>query len=207
MAAKLYNKRLEDLTNLVDFKRDFIFTLCVLHFVFCPVAVVGNLLIIRALWKASSIPANVRKLFLSLAFSDLAVRIFSQPMTAGDYNFGLMCPTDVTVYFFNYIFYSSSFLNVTAIAVDRLIAVLLHLRYQELVTSKHIIIALVSLWLPSAVVASIYILLPKRNDIILVIILKCPSSGATTTKDIILCLSTLFSWFVLFYIIRQQYCI
>ena len=131
-------------------------TLCVLHFVFCPVAVVGNLLIIRALWKASSIPANVRKLFLSLAFSDLAVGIFSQPMTAGDYNFGLTCPTNVTVYFFNDIFYSSSFLNVTAIAVDGLLAVLLHLRYQELVTSKRIIIALVSLWLPSAVVGSIF---------------------------------------------------
>ena len=46
-------------------------------FVFSPVAGLGNRLVIRALWKASSISANVRKLFLSLAFSDLAVGMFS----------------------------------------------------------------------------------------------------------------------------------
>ena len=183
MAAQLCNIRLEDLKSIIDFEAGFVLTLCVLNIVFCPVAVVGNLLVIRTLSKASSIPANVRKLFLSLAFSDLAVGMFSQPVTGvimavmlkmastGDHNFDSMCPTILTFYFFNYLFVCSSFLIIIAIAVDRLLALLLHLRYQELITSKRVIIALVSLWLTSAVAASIYILFPKRNDIIPVIIL------------------------------------
>ena len=44
----------------------------------------------------------------------------------------------------------ASFLNVTAIAVDRLLAVSLHLRYAELVTSKRITITLVAIWLTSS---------------------------------------------------------
>ena len=45
-------------------------------------ATLGNLLVIRALMKSSTIPATVKKLFLSLAFSDLAVGLCSQLMTA-----------------------------------------------------------------------------------------------------------------------------
>jgi len=44
------------------------------------------------------------------------------------------------------------------------------LRYQELVTSKRVIIALVSLWLTSGVAASIFILLPGHNQLVATII-------------------------------------
>ena len=40
----------------------------------------GNILVIRVFFKASSIPANEKKLFLSLAFSDLGVGLVSQLM-------------------------------------------------------------------------------------------------------------------------------
>ena len=179
MAAQFCNKRLEDLTNLVDLEGSFLLTMCVLNFMFCPVAVVGNLLVIRALWKASSIPANVRKLFLSLAFSDLAAGMFPQPMagvilavtlkmaSTGENNFFSLCPAVLNVRFFFFGFLACvSFLNVTAIAVDRLVAVLLHLRYQELVTSKRVIIALVSLWLTSGVAVSMVSSLSKGNKTI-----------------------------------------
>ena len=53
--------------------RTTLFSLCVLHFVFSPVATFGNTLVIQALRKTSLLPANMRKLFLSLALSDLAV--------------------------------------------------------------------------------------------------------------------------------------
>ena len=122
-------------------------------------AVLGNLLVVRALWKALSIPDTVKKLFLSLAFSDLVVGIFSQPMfgviiavmlkiaSTGDYNFASFCPNIVTVCYFFVTFLScASFLNITAIAVDRLLAISLHLRYQELATSKRVLIVLVSVY-------------------------------------------------------------
>ena len=65
------------LLRFVEFKSAALFSLCVLHFVFSPVATLGNALAIRALWKAWSLPANLRKLLLSLAFSDLAVGLFA----------------------------------------------------------------------------------------------------------------------------------
>ena len=183
MSAQFCAKELDVLVKLVYFQKDFMLSFCVLNFVISLVAVLGNLLVIRALWKASSIPANVRKLFLNLAFSDLAVGMLLQPMSSviiavmlktastGDYNFHSMCPIIVNVfYFFIPLLGFSSFLNVTAIAVDRLLALLIHLRYQELVTSTRVNIALVSLWLTSGVVASIYISLPKGNDIVPTII-------------------------------------
>ena len=48
----------------------------------------------------------------------------------------------------------SSILNVVTISVDRFLAVHLHLRYQELVTHKRVIAAVILKWLFSAVICS-----------------------------------------------------
>ncbi|XP_078360665.1 melanocyte-stimulating hormone receptor-like [Oculina patagonica] len=161
-------------------------TLCVLILTFSVVAIFGNLLVIRALWKASSVPAALKKLFLSLAVSDLTMGLFAQPMfgvilavminkaTSGDYSLDLFCPTIFIVGNLSLFLLScASFLNVTAIAVDRLLAIFLHLRYQELVTPKRITTALVSLWLISGVAASIYIFLPNNSDRVSDVLLFC----------------------------------
>ena len=149
-------------------------SLCVLNFIFSPVAAFGNMLAIRALWKTSSIPANVKKLFLSLAFSDIAVGLFAQLMYAvvlrmAANNFDSLCPTILTVCWFSlFLLACASFLNVTAIAVDRLLAITLHLRYRELVTSKRITTALVSVWITSGVAASLFISLRIHNAMMIV---------------------------------------
>lgn len=88
----------------------------------------------------------------------------------GRYRFDFLCPTILTVCnFFLFLLASASFLNITVIAVDRLYVIYLHLRYQELVTPKCVIITLVSLWLTSAVSASIFVSLRDRNRIVVVI--------------------------------------
>ena len=136
-------------------------------------ATLGNLLVIRALMKNSTIPATVKKLFLSLAFSDLAVGLCSQLMTAiisavmlkmasSEDDLAFFCPTVLIVLlYFMHLLAVASFLNVIVIAFDRLLAVSLHLRYQELVTPIRVTIVLVSLWLTSCVSAFLYIFLPK----------------------------------------------
>ena len=154
-------------------------TFCVLHLIFSLLATLGNCVIIRALWKASSIPANLKKLLLSLAFSDFAAGLFGQltlgvifvvmlkTAANGNYNFDYLCPTVLTVcYVVIYLLTCASFLTITAIAVDRLLAVSLHLRYQELVTSKRVVISVVSLLFSSGVAASIFSVIPNRNDIL-----------------------------------------
>ena len=116
--------------------------------------------------KNSTIPPTVKKLLLSLAFSDLAVGLCSQLMTAiispvmlnmassGD-DLAFFCPTVLIVRsYFMYLFAFASFVNVTVVAFDRLLAASLHLRYQELVTLIRVTIVLVSLWLTSCVLPS-----------------------------------------------------
>ncbi|XP_027039913.1 melanocyte-stimulating hormone receptor-like [Pocillopora damicornis] len=48
---------------------------------------------------------------------------------------------------------TASFLSVVAVSVDRFLAIHLHLRYQELVTHKRIVIVVISIWVLSASVS------------------------------------------------------
>ena len=173
MAEQNCTSLLDYWIKLVSYKRSFFLGFCVLNFVFSLVATLGNLLVIRALMKNSTIPATVKKLLSSLAFSDLAVGLCSQLMTAvisavmlkmassGD-DLAFFCPTVLIVRsYFTYLLAVASFLNVNVIAFDRLLAVSFHLRYQELVTPIRVTIVLVSLWLTSCVSAFLYIFLPK----------------------------------------------
>ena len=178
MAEEFCSYYLKGLGKLVQFHRTSLQSLCVLHFIFSPVATFGNILALRALWKASLIPANIKKFFLSLAFSDVAVGLFAQLMYAvvlrmaadGGHNFDLLCPTILTVCsFFSSLLAGASFLNITAIAVDRLLAITLHLRYQELVTSERVIIAVISVWIASVVAASLFVGFNTHGAITLVI--------------------------------------
>ena len=180
MASKFCTRTLKILSDLVQYHSAFMLACCcIFNLVFSVVAVLGNLLVIHALWKSSSIPATVKKLFLSLALSDFAVGILPQLMwgiiiavmlsktSNGDSNFASFCPVIVTAcYFFTFSLCSASFFTIAVIAVDRLLAISLHLRYHELVTSKRINMVLIMLWLTSGVTASISILFPVANKII-----------------------------------------
>ena len=175
MAEQACTRLLDFSVKLVSYRRSFLLGFCVLNFVFSLVATLGNLLVIRALMKNSSIPATVKKLFLSLAFSDLAVGLCSQLMTAiisasilkmasSGNNTAFFCPTVLGVNsYFVHLLATASFLNVIVIAFDRLLAVSLHLRYQELVTPIRVSVTmvLVSLWLTSCVSAFLVIFLLK----------------------------------------------
>ena len=188
MAEEFCNYHLERLGQLVQFQGNVVSSLSVLNFIFSPVAAFGNILAIRALCKASSIPANIKKFFLSLAFSDLAVGLFAELMHAivlrmavnGGHDFDSLCPTILTVcYLFSLILASASFLNLTAIAVDRLLAITLHLRYRELVTSKRVIATLVSIWLTS-VATSLLVSLDNRNSMVVLSVLMVGGFLLTT---------------------------
>ena len=173
MAKQHCTLLLHSLVQLVRHRRSSLLAFCVLNFVFSVVATLENVLVIRALMKASTIPATVKKLFLSLAFSDLAVGLCSQLMTAiSGNNTAFFGPTVLGVQsYFRYLLGTASFLNVIVIAFDRLLAVSLHLRYQELITPKRVNIALVSLWLISCITAFIFVFLPTINEIVPAVIL------------------------------------
>ena len=173
MAEQTCTRFLDYFVKLVSYRKGFSLGFCVLNFVFSLVATLGNLLVIRALMKNSTIPATVKQLFLSLTFSDLAVGLLPQLMTAiisavmlkmasSEDDLAIFCPTVLIVLlYFQNLLATASFLNVIVIAFDRLLAVSLHLRYQELVTPTRVTMVLVSLWLTSCVSAFLFIFLLK----------------------------------------------
>lgn len=177
MTADFCTQKIEEYAELVHLHRSFVLHICVLNFMCSLVAILGNILVIRALQKVSSIPTTLRLLLLSLAFSDLTVGLFAQLLfaviiavtlnMAGSGNFESLCPNIVTISQFSlYFLVSASCLSVAAIALDRLLAVSLHLRYRELVTPGRVVFGLLFLWIVSGLVAAVYILLPDYNDIV-----------------------------------------
>lgn len=182
MAAKFCSQKLEEYKNLVVYHGTFMTTICILNVMFSIVTIFANVFVICALWKASSIPGNLRRLFLSLAVSDLSVALIPQLTFGivvavmlkkagnGNYDFDFFCLTILSIrYFFVVLLICASFFTVTAIAADRLLAISLHLRYQELVTSTRVSIALVCLWFSSGICASLFVTLPGRGFVLIVI--------------------------------------
>ena len=88
-------------------------------------------------------------------------------MASSEDDFAFFCPTIlIVVLHFQYLLAVASFLTVIIIAFDRLLAVSLHLRYQELVTPRRVTIVLVSLWLTSCIFPFLVIFLPKGIEMI-----------------------------------------
>ena len=124
----------------------------------------GNILILIALRKVTSLHPPTKLLFQCLAITDLGVGLTSQPLFATvlliDYR---NVNWSVSVIFFNYlsiIFCGVSLLISTALSVDRLLALLLGLRYRHVVTLKRVRIAVACCWL-TALVAALLIFLTE----------------------------------------------
>lgn len=183
MVTELCTAKFEEYERLIRYHGTFMLFFCVLNFAFSLVATLGNLLVIRALWKASSMPETLKKLFLNLAVSDLAVGSIAQLMlgviiavmlkeeTSGGHAFNILCPTIITLFLFLLLtLASASFFTITVIALDRFLAISLHLRYEQLVTSKRVIFVLICVWLASVTVGSIFISMPYFNLMMIVIV-------------------------------------
>ena len=114
-------------------------------------AFLGNALIIVALQKVSSLHPPSKLLLGCLACTDLGVGLISQPLFSGFY---LSPEHSKSCYYLWIIFYivggtisGVSLLTVTAISVDRLLALLLGLRYRQVVTVRRVWALVVSFWL------------------------------------------------------------
>ena len=117
-------------------------------------AFVLNIITMQALRKTSSLPKTLKTLLLSLAVSDLGVGLLVQPQ----YVANLVMEKNSTAYSTaklarliqsKTLVFASNF-GVFALAVDRFLAIQLHLRYQELVTHKRVVAVVISVWVFSA---------------------------------------------------------
>ena len=134
-------------------------------------ACLGNALILVSLYKVSSIHPPTKLFFRCLAVTDLGVGLTVQPL----YVTLIMSPFIKMgvkeVFMINRVFYAlgwclcaASILTSTAISVDRLLALLLGLRYRHVVTLRRVRVLIFSFWFISVFLGSIRI---SRSDIAL----------------------------------------
>ena len=124
------------------------------------IAVLGNVLIIVALQKPlSSLHPASKLLFGCLACTDLCVGLIVQPLLA----IFLMSPhlskvcydTQIALSTLGVVFNGVSLMTLSAISVDRLLVLLLGLRYREVVTLSRVRVLVATFWLVNIAMALI----------------------------------------------------
>ena len=125
----------------------------VLNILLSITASLGNALILVALHKETSLHPPTKLLFRCLAVTDLCVGLVTQPLYAvAVMHRGTKMNWVVLNYFTtgnnisSYTLCGMSILTSTAISVDRLLALLLGLRYKQVVTLWRVRVALISFW-------------------------------------------------------------
>lgn len=135
--------------------------ICVVNVFLCLTALFGNSTIIIAIWKTSSLHSPANMLLTSLAVSDFAVGLISHPLfiaTLVRQMYDISTSSRALWVAFNIVstFLSgASFLTVTAIGIDRLLALQLHLRYVAVVTPFRVRWLIIFIWVISGVSSSI----------------------------------------------------
>ena len=121
------------------------------------IASLGNALILVALHKVSSIHPPTKLFFRCLAVTDLCVGLFIQPLYATYIMSHIIkMNTNVLSYVyevnraFGWIVCGVSGLTSTGISVDRLLALLLGLRYRHVVTLTRVCVVIICFWLIGA---------------------------------------------------------
>ena len=118
-------------------------------------AFLGNTLILVALHKESSLHPPSKLLFRSLATTDLSVGLIVEPLLATTLISSLkerwyICRYALVIFnITGHILCGVSLFTLTAISVDRLLALLLRLRYRQVVTLKRIYRIVAVFWVVS----------------------------------------------------------
>ena len=171
-----------------------------LNIFFSMTASLSNALILVALQKVSSVHPPAKLLFRCLAVTDLGVGLITQPLYATTIlNF-------VTKIKWNFLYYVEviravssiilcgvSIFTSTAISVDRLLALLLGLRYRHVVTLRRVCVLLTCFWLTSISIALIYNFWSRRFSLFI-------ASGLGVLSVVI----SIFSHTRIFFKLRQH---
>ena len=141
-----------DITTAIHGQLTFI---AVLNAFLSITAFLGNVLVLVALRKDSSLHPPSKLLLRSLAITDLCAGLFSEPLyvtllvTVMNEHWNICRYVALTVSTTGTILISASLLTLTAISVERLLALLLGLRYRQVVTLKRTRWIVITFWVLS----------------------------------------------------------
>ena len=154
---------IEDLACSTEFTgevHNHLIVLLVLNGFVAITAFLGNTLILVALHKESSLHAPSKLLFRNLATTDICVGLIVQPLSVTYFISSMNEQWNICPYVFvvsgstGHILCGVSLFPLTAISVDRLLALLLGLRYRQVVTLKRIYGIVLVFWVLSTAAAT-----------------------------------------------------
>ena len=137
--------------------------LSIFHVLLCISSSLGNTLILVALHKESSLHPPSKLLYRCLAITDLCVGTVVEPLTiiywmaAVNERWNICYYALFSNFIASYILCSVSLLTLSAISVDRLLALSLGLRYRQIVTLKRIYMTVITFWVLATVCSTMYI--------------------------------------------------
>lgn len=157
--------------SLVDISPGWYIFSCVLNVIFSVTAMVANFLVLAAIRRTPTLHSPSIILLLSLALSDLGVGLivhplfFAQMLGKVTRNKAVFCEAGITVEITANTLCVISLLTVTAVSLDRYLALQLHLRYKELVTIKRVVIVIGIIWVIGAFIGSLWLYKPEMVKI------------------------------------------
>ena len=133
---------------------------------FSVAAFLGNTLILVALHKESSLHPPSKLLYRNLTVTDLCVGIIVEPLKVASWismvnkKWKICYYVSLTNSLSALLLCTVSLLTLTALSLDRLLALLLGLRYRQVVTLRSIYITEVILWILAIIFTFIYVWIP-----------------------------------------------
>ena len=133
---------------------------------FSVAAFLGNTLILVALHKESSLHPPSKLLYRNLTVTDLCVGIIVEPLKVASWismvnkKWKICYYVSLTNSLSALLLCAVSLFTITALSLDRLLALLLGLRYRQVVTLRSIYITEVILWILAIIFTFIYVWIP-----------------------------------------------
>ena len=161
-----------------------------------PVMAISNLVLTQQIYSE---PVPLKTLLLSLAVSDLGVGLLAQSMyvvhlVSMDWNENNETSQTFNATFFAFLVPTNSFVSATMFLIiilcaDRFMAIHYYLTYQELVTHKRVVTAVVSTWVLSGLFSLTRLWLPKSIMFVVISITELACIIAATFFSIKIYLS------------------
>lgn len=142
---------------------------CALNAPLMLISILGNALVLAAVKRTPSIHLPSMNLLCSLAVSDLLVGLIVQPLYIAN-TLTNIHSLRLVAGMMAFFVCGVSLDTITAISVDRLIALLYHLRYASLVTNSRVRYTVVMIWLINVVSSGCYLWKKRECHLVVAVI-------------------------------------
>ena len=185
--------------SILVFNSNMLITLMVFNILISITATTGNMLVLLTIWRSPRLHSPSNTLLFGLALSDLCVGLVSEPLNVGFQAVLLKNSSKITSCtlrnartLISVFLTTVTLLTVTAMSVDRYLAIYLHLRYEQLVTEEKTRNIILCVWVISSVP-------------LIIAIFDAVTSFLVLTITIAVCLVSIsFVWTKIYQVVRYH---